>query len=131
MLPIEQFYKQCTTFDGYQGICKQCSNEAIQCRYNMYKKSAKSKGRSFTITQDEFSKITSQPCHYCGEFEKEDKKGNAYNGLDRVDTTKGYELNNIVACCATCNRMKLDHTEDFFLKHIKKILLHTKQKEII
>ena len=42
------------------------------------------------------------PCFYCGEY-LDDSTG---VGLDRCDNKKGYTLNNVVPCCARCNRMK-------------------------
>lgn len=27
-------------------------------------------------------------------------------GLDRIDSTKGYTMDNLVSCCETCNRAK-------------------------
>ena len=44
------------------------------------------------------------------------------NGIDRIDSTQGYELINSVPCCTICNRMKLDHSKMDFLTHIQKIL---------
>ena len=29
-----------------------------------------------------------------------------YNGIDRIDNSKGYEKYNSVSCCEKCNRMK-------------------------
>lgn len=32
-----------------------------------------------------------------------------YSGLDRIDSSKGYVLGNVVPCCSECNGMKTDH----------------------
>jgi hypothetical protein len=50
-----------------------------------------------------------------------------YNGIDRVDSSMGYVAGNVVPCCSTCNRMKLDHSYDDFIAHIKKIVAHYEQ----
>jgi hypothetical protein len=43
-------------------------------------------------------------------------------GLDRIDSTKGYSLNNVVCCCHKCNIMKLKMTTLDFSKHILKLI---------
>jgi hypothetical protein len=37
------------------------------------------------------------------------------NGIDRVDNTKGYSVDNCVPCCRRCNVAKADMTPDQFL----------------
>lgn len=46
------------------------------------------------------------------------------NGIDRIDSTKGYSADNCVPCCSKCNRMKLDHSIEDFKNHISKIYNH-------
>ena len=59
--------------------------------------------------------MISQNCHYCGEKPKEllaDKQRNASdipfkrNGIDRVDNSKGYTIDNVIPCCRNCNIAK-------------------------
>lgn len=84
-----------------------------------YKHNAKLRGLSFSLTDDEFKSLTNSNCHYCGTEPKTIQrvsKGNGsavYNGIDRVDNSKGYEINNCVSCCKTCNRAKreMDYKE--------------------
>lgn len=35
-----------------------------------------------------------------------------YSGLDRVDSKRGYTLNNVVPACIICNRAKTDLTRE-------------------
>jgi len=67
-----------------------------------------------SISLNEFSEVVSNPCLYCGESEKK-------IGVDRIDNSKGYTLENSAPCCKVCNTMKLAMTVDEFFKHIKKI----------
>lgn len=53
-----------------------------------------------------------------------------YSGIDRVDNNKGYEDNNVVACCWKCNNAKAQQTKDEFLMWAKLIVAHT-NKSII
>ncbi len=43
------------------------------------------------------------------------------SGIDRVDNSVGYEVDNCVPCCGVCNRMKRDLTKDQFIDHVHKI----------
>lgn len=85
-----------------------------------YKMNAERRGLSFDISMDEFVRICSLNCFYCGvpphkKFQFHGGYGYAlYNGIDRLDNSNGYEANNIVPCCSVCNHAK--HTmryEDF------------------
>jgi len=73
-----------------------------------YKFQAKQRGLVFNLTLDEFSKIRSMPCHYCG------KPGP--NGIDRKDNGKGYDIENSAPCCATHNAMKSSMNEEVFIQ---------------
>lgn len=42
-------------------------------------------------------------------------------GVDRVDSSKGYTIDNVVPCCDICNRMKLDKDITEFFDTIKRI----------
>ena len=46
-----------------------------------------------------------------------------YNGLDRVDSLLPHNKDNVVPCCARCNRMKSDMSFDDFLKRISDIFV--------
>lgn len=72
--------------------------------YAMAKTHARSAGRSFTITLEEFSTIISQPCVYRIDDSPASKKV----GLDRKDNTVGYVQQNIVPCCQLHNAIKSD-----------------------
>ncbi len=96
--------------------------------YTSYKNRAIKSNKEFSLTKDLFRKLTKSVCYYCGEQPNQVIKGlgktsgnYVYNGLDRVDSSKGYSEDNIVPCCKTCNFMKLDHSKGEFLKHIEKI----------
>jgi len=63
----------------------------------------------------------------CSSFQKE--HGNfIYNGLDRIDSNKTHTPDNIVPCCADCNRAKSDMPLQDFLDLIKKIYDHSCSK---
>lgn len=82
-----------------------------QAIFRTYKRGAKSRKYTFNITQEQLSKLIVSNCHYCNAKPSNKKyiKDNSqfpYNGIDRVDNDRGYEQDNCVPCCATCNRTK-------------------------
>lgn len=97
--------------------------------YNSYYQRARIKGLVFKINKEQFIHLTSKVCHYCGvnpykdaaNFNKDIKSHYFYNGLDRVDNTKGYEENNIVTCCEICNKAKRDLSQEDFLEWIGRL----------
>lgn len=50
------------------------------------------------------------------------------NGIDRIDSSEGYTLTNVIPCCTKCNRMKLNYTTRDFIDHISKIYHFMKVK---
>lgn len=89
-----------------------------------YKWHAKNRGHEWELTKRQFKELTTQDCFYCGKKPENITYGSlgrrkeygAYisNGVDRVDNTQGYTVDNVVACCKTCNRAKGTQTfEDY------------------
>jgi len=96
----------------------------------IYKNGAKKRNLSFELTSDEFEIITLKNCYYCGcspkkEIKKKNKNGKGqnyiYNGIDRIDSTKGYIIDNIVPCCSDCNYAKRSMTQLEFKNWIIKV----------
>lgn len=92
-------------------------NAALNNLFKKYKNSAKKRNYEFELTIDQFQTITSRNCHYCGLRPEQSSYSNGsktsdyiYNGIDRVDNTKGYVLENIVPCCKHCNFAKRNMT---------------------
>lgn len=77
-----------------------------------YRHRAKEKGSVFGLSLEECSKLFSQNCHYCKASPSSFKTNKTntsqfyYNGIDRIDNSRGYEKDNVVSCCGQCNRAK-------------------------
>lgn len=109
-------------------------------KYVIYRKSANDRDIGFFITFNEFLDIIDKNCYYCGQapIEKiytvqsgtkiKDTIPIFTNGIDRIDSSKGYTIDNIRPCCTKCNRMKLDYTESDFLDKIDQIYNHLLKK---
>jgi len=76
----------------------------IQHRFTAYKGKPDIKGRWF-LTIEQFAQAIKPACYYCHGFFGKTTTG---SGLDRVDNTKGYTVDNVVSCCHFCNRIKQD-----------------------
>ncbi len=82
-------------------------------QYRQYITSANKRSIKFELSVEEFEQVTAGTCVYCGSINK--------IGVDRIDSSDGYNINNVQPCCGMCNMMKFTHGEDVFLKHIAKI----------
>ncbi len=80
----------------------------------------------FDLTRDNFKKLTSSNCCYCGAAPKNiacnfSNNGTfIYNGLDQVDNSKGYTLDSVALCCKTCNYAKNKMNVGDFLDWVRK-----------
>lgn len=74
------------------------------------------------LTFDQFFTLSQLPCFYCkslpnnyfntfiGKSTSKYSLENGlfiYNGLDRIDSSRNHDIDNVVSCCATCNYAKL------------------------
>lgn len=93
-----------------------------------YIRAAKKRNYSFDLSFDQFKLLILQNCYYCNASPSNVKKMNGrtliYNGIDRLDNTKGYYSLNTVSCCGTCNMMKNAQSFQSFLKKVKQINQH-------
>ncbi len=118
--------------------CKDCklkyywvnypANDIYLNLYNSLKSSCKRKNRECSITFDEAISLYQSNCYYCKEEPSNTyKHANnkhlilKYNGIDRIDSSKGYSLDNVVPCCKYCNRAKNDLSQKDFYKLIERI----------
>lgn len=107
-----------------------------QC-LRMLKLNAKNRKLTFTLTDNEAKELMSKPCYYCGKNPSNLMKSTAktlsdykYSGIDRVDNSQGYILENCVPCCKRCNFMKRNLSKSTFIKHIKRIIYYQNHKFI-
>ena len=106
--------------------------------YRNYIQRAKKRKINFSLTLKEFKRLTSENCIYCDSPPSLiSKSGNAkdsysyyyYNGLDRIDSSKDYTIDNVEPCCTTCNIMKWTLSKKNFLNHIKSIYENQRRRK--
>jgi len=94
---------------------------SIDYNYKELHYSAVNRGYECILTIEDYAKIIIMPCHYCGENETY----KSICGVDRVDSSIGYNIENCVSCCSMCNRMKGCLHKNIYLMRIEHILTHT------
>jgi hypothetical protein len=99
--------------DRVRQSCSVCLPEKV---YVAYQYKAKERNLSFSLTLEEFEKLTQAPCFYCGEIPA--------MGIDRRDNRIGYNSRNCVTACMECNFMKRAMLEHRFLYRALKIAKH-------
>lgn len=102
---------------------------AFNSLYYNYKQGAKKRNLEFNLTKEELKVLTSKDCFYCGaipsQYTNTVRNGKyIYNGIDRVDNSKGYILDNCVSCCGYCNKAKQQKTRGEFIQWISKVYTH-------
>jgi len=96
-----------------------------------YKRHARDRGLEWHLEYDDVKKLIALPCFYCGaensnhKVTKNCREGFDYNGIDRIDSSKGYEINNVVTCCKKCNTAKSDMSQSEFIEWAKRVAEHT------
>ncbi len=87
-----------------------------QRKFTVTKSDCEKKDRPFKLSFKQFHALVLLPCNYCDGFSDTE-----VNGVDRIDSKKGYVTDNCVPCCSPCNLMKFTHNLDFFISHVLKI----------
>ena len=95
-----------------------------------YKRGASKRNFSWTISDDTFDRLLGGQCVYCCSPPSRVRKGRrgngdfVYNGIDRVNSSLGYDDDNVVSCCYVCNRAKSDMTLQEFNSWIERLVKH-------
>lgn len=91
--------------------------QSVAGKMKSYKNNAKTRGIIWKLSVSEFNSFWQKPCHYCG-------RPIATIGIDRIDSSLGYEMSNCVACCFICNRMKMETSEEEWYSNMLMVLKH-------
>lgn len=104
--------------------CKECETakrleyrKTVPGRFARIKGKAKSRSIDFEITISEFETFEDSSCNYCGDVLDVIR-------LDRINSSLGYALTNVVPCCSKCNFAKHELSRADFLLHIEKIYIN-------
>lgn len=122
-------------------LCNKCANKRRSGknnsnyihgnnRFTEYRYNAKKRGLQFNLTILQFEDITKKPCHYCGGYSSDRNIKSRGNGIDRKNSNIGYEIDNCVPCCATCNFIKNNMGYGDFIDYIKQVYKTIKKYDI-
>jgi hypothetical protein len=123
-------------FTGQHGNSKSTPREAsINGLLNRVKQTARIKKLTYNLSRETFETLIFSPCIWCGcepssQYNVATSK-NGYtqreyltynmvngwisvNGIDRIDSSKGYEEDNVQPCCKHCNYAKNNRTDEEF-----------------
>ena len=107
-LDAKTFVERCGHISfHHNGLGNPCDPEAWRdvkaaTPYSGADTAAKRRGYDFDLTRDEFDRIRTGRCMYCGRLNSSTHQ----NGIDRFINSIGYVRDNCVACCGECNHMK-------------------------
>jgi hypothetical protein len=102
---------------------------------SIYRLNAEKRKFEYKLTIQEFKQLTSDICYYCGDSPRYSHNGvtcstpYVYNGIDRVDNSIGYVLDNCVTCCRICNWMKRTQNKSDFIAKCEAIVNHMNRKK--
>lgn len=113
------------------GCNRRAKNPELSAHKDMfqdYKYSAQQRNLEFSLNfENDFLPTILENCIYCNQSPELRIMHRSWhyeyraNGIDRIDSQKGYNYENIVPCCATCNRMKNNMSFEKFKEHILKL----------
>jgi hypothetical protein len=100
ILQGEMGIPQVTKLYSLHNVTK-CSS--VRKRWGRLVRASKDKNINLEISFEQYHKLLSQPCAYCGT----ENIGTGY-GLDKKNPEKniGYTIENSVSCCTPCNQIK-------------------------
>jgi len=114
---LEAFPKDSKAKSGLYSKCKECKNQqkrewysknkdfvskqdkTPERRFSFGRAKAKNRNLKWNIEKEIFFKLIKKKCYYCGESIANEKGC----GLDRLDNSRGYIIDNVVTACGICN----------------------------
>lgn len=103
---------------GKQHVTISLSQQIWQAKYR-----AERNGKPFELTHEEFSAIRTSPCAMCGFDE-------GPVSIDRIDSEKGYTLDNVQPLCRMCQVIKSAFPAELLKRHIRRIVHHQGHHEL-
>lgn len=122
---------------------KPAGEASFNALYAQYRSNARNGGcgepnKTFTLSQEDSKKLFRGNCFYCGEppsraYHPSRRYNGEFicNGIDRMDNTKGYTVENCVSCCSFCNYTKNNTSFVTFIEWIRKVHKTTEHLNLV
>jgi len=107
--------------------CKKLNEQrrnSPKVKIGVYKRSARIKGIEWQLADDDARNLLLGDCYYCGK-----SPGEGVNGIDRMDNSVGYQLDNVCSCCSECNYSKSSMSALNYIAVCIHIAIHNKLHE--
>lgn len=108
------------------GVKQRRKGTAMRALMRKYKYMAERRELVWALNEQQFEKLTSSPCFYTGRLPAQKIKVNSdvytYNGVDRVDSSAGYIISNVVPCCKDANLAKNALSQKEFYKLCREVV---------
>lgn len=92
--------KENFTTNLLSNTCNKCHLRDPHQRFGYAKKQAMKRNIIWSLTFENYINLIKPDCYYCDGILG---KVECSVGLDRLDNSKGYEIDNVVSCCRICN----------------------------
>jgi hypothetical protein len=110
--------KECSKVFNKSYVSSQRYKDNNRPRWHSYKRNAKKRELCFNLEFKFFNESLNKSCFYCGKTPA--------RGMDRVDSNKGYSIENCVPCCKQCNYGKRSETSKSFIEHCNRVVEYQK-----
>jgi len=103
-------------------------NRTSEAKYTNLKASAKTRSLELQISFEQYAEIIKESkCYYCDAS----LVGTTGSSLNRIDSNKGYLVENVKPCCGTCNSIMNNYSIEELSNRVYKIVARMKklQKE--
>jgi hypothetical protein len=120
---------------GCAGLKNKFKNICFRAIFGQYKSSAKKRNLPFELSKEEFEALTKGTCFFCGKEPGQLRKSTTsddtyyYNGIDRLDSSKGYVKGNVVSCCKDCNMAKMDNSVSYFIAWLERTYAYVQENK--
>lgn len=104
---------------GNSEKAKEWKRNSSTVRVLEIKKTAQQRGLDFNLPLELGKDLVTDNCYYCG-----DPPELRFNGIDRVDNSKGYLEDNVVTACKYCNAGKLTRSKGEFEAWLQRAAKH-------
>lgn len=99
-------------------------NDGFRRLLHDYRYRAKVSGIAWELTDEKAFELFGGDCYLCGKEPAERTRSGVKfvsNGIDRIDGTGPYTVENSASCCGDCNQMKGTMSKDEFIEHLNKM----------